>query len=79
MGVVSRQDDVTPLLPPLNKRHRKGEDLAEENQAAARAVHLAVGGDLDDGNWHTDRQVSADLSTILKPSHTLLLPQLRFR
>lgn len=76
MGVVSRQDDVTPLLPPLNQRHWKGEDLAEEDQAAARAVHLAVRGDLDDGNWHTDRRMSVDLLATLKP---LLLPELGFR
>lgn len=48
--VVPRQDDVPSLLPPLNQCHWEGKDLAEEDQAAARPVHLALGRDLDDGD-----------------------------
>lgn len=48
--VVPRQDDVPPLLPPLNQRHRESKDLAEEDQAAARPIHLTLGRDLDDGD-----------------------------
>lgn len=48
--VVSGQDHVLALLPPLDQSHRKCKDLAEEDQTAARPVHLTVRGNLDDGS-----------------------------
>ncbi len=50
MGVVSGQDDVATLLPPLDQSHRERKDLTEEDQTAACPIHLTVGGHLNDGN-----------------------------
>lgn len=46
--VISRQNDVSSILSPLNQSHRKRKDLTEEQQAAARPVQLALRRDLDD-------------------------------
>lgn len=46
--VVSRENHVLTVLPPLHQSHGEGKDLAQEDGDAAGAVHLAQGRDLDD-------------------------------
>lgn len=50
VGVVSREDQVLALLPPLHQRHGEGEDLAQEHGDAAGTVDLADGRNLDGGS-----------------------------